>query len=387
MMAGGAPRVLLDGRKARDFGIGRYVTGLAAGLAALGDVELSVLALPGDELLFPAGVRTIPCPSSHYSLGELLSVGRAARQEGPDLFHAPHYVVPFGPPLPTVVTIHDLMHLTRPEHSAPAKRLYARWMISRATRLAARVLTVSGASRQEIEERFPRARGKVRVVPNGVDPAFLSPPDPADEERVRQRFGLGSSPFVLFLGNDKPHKNLARLLDAWRSLEFPPDEERPLLVLAGGAAERASERRAALAARGLKEVDVRDLGVVNERDVAPLLSAARLLAFPSLAEGFGLPALEAQAAGTPLLCSRRGGLPEAAGEAALYVDPESPASIAEGLGRLLSGKALRRRLAGDGRRHAAAFTWEAAARRTLAVYREALGEAAPGPPATGRGSR
>ena len=367
------PRVLLDARKARDFGIGRYVTGIASGLVALGEVELSVLVLPGDEPLLPEGAPKIPCASPHYSVAELFAVGRAARRQTPDLFHAPHYVVPFGPPRPTVVTIHDLMHVTRPEHASPAKRLYARWMLGRATRLAARVLTVSEASRDEIERLLPAARGKTRVVPNGLDAAFLSPVSAAEEARVRERYRLGSAPFVLFLGNDKPHKNLERLLDAWRSLALPRGKERPLLVLAGGAAERASERRGALATRGLAEEDVRDLGVVGERDVAPLLSAARLLAFPSLAEGFGLPPLEAQAVGTPVLCSRRGGLPEAVGEAALYVDPESPASIADGLGRLLSGHALRRRLSVEGRRRAEAFTWEAAARRTTEVYREALG--------------
>lgn len=383
--SGRRPRIVLDGRKARDFGIGRYVTGLAAGLAALGEFDLTVLVLPEDEPLFPEGVATFRCDAPHYSLAELFLVRRDAAQLSPDLFHAPHYVLPFFPPRPVVVTIHDLMHLTRPEHASPPRRLYARWMLGRAARIASRVLTVSGASRDEIEKLLPAARGKTSVVPNGLGGEFLAPVPQAARERVRARYGLGGSRYVLFLGNDKPHKNLDGLLEAWAEIRRAGAAPGVRLVLAGGAAGRREARRSAARARGLVlgggegegrgEDDVLDLGVVEEWDVAPLLASAEALAFPSLAEGFGLPPLEAQAVGTPVLASRRGGLAEAVGEAALFVDPTSPREIAAGLVRLLSEEDLRRRLSAEGSGRARAFTWEAAARRTSEVYRELLAAA------------
>ena len=165
--------VLFDARKARDFGIGTYIRGLLNGLAGLGRFRLQALVLPGDEMLIPAGVTTTPCAAAHYSFGELVSVRRAISAARPDLFHAPHYVVPLFPPRATVVTIHDLMHLTRPEHAAPAKRAYARWMMGRALRLAAQVIAGSEATKKEILAFGPSRDLEVEVIPYGVEKKFF----------------------------------------------------------------------------------------------------------------------------------------------------------------------------------------------------------------------
>lgn len=367
--------VVLDGRKARDFGIGRYVTGLCGGLARLGEVDLSVLVLPGDEDLFDDVVKKVPCSAPHYSPSELAVVSRAVRRLSPDVFHAPHWVLPLFPPRATVVTIHDLIHLTRPEHASPVRRLYARTMLGRAARLARRVVTVSRASLREIERLLPAARGKTHVVPPGLDRRFLSPPPARDLEAVRGRYSL-DSPFVLFLGNDKPHKNLGALFDAFALLTRSRTGPLPRLVLAGGAPARTGDRAAAARARGVS-ASVLDLGVVADAEVPALLAAASVLVLPSLAEGFGLPVLEAQALGTPTVCSRRCGLPEAGGDAALYVDPESPAEIAEALARVLYDPVLRKTLAAAGRARVGAFTWEAAAGTTTLLYREAAAGGSP----------
>lgn len=350
--------IIWDARKARDFGIGRYVTSLLAALARRGTFRLSAIAFPEDRELLPESVDLLPCRAPHYSLREVISVGRILSGTPHDLFHAPHYVTPAAPfgGRPMVVTVHDLMHLSRPEHASPAKRLYARTMIGRALDGAARVIAVSEATRDEIGAFRSPQLSKVRVVPNGVDDRFLGEIPAADRERVRKTHGL-DTPYVLFLGNDKPHKNLTRLVQAFETL--PPTHG---LVLAGGATARTG--------------GVHALGRVPEADLPALLAEATALALPSLAEGFGLPVLEAQAAGTPVLCSRRGGLAEAAGEAAVFVDPESVDSIAEGLTRLLGDAALRGRLSAEGRAHARRFTWDAAAEATAAVYEEALGETA-----------
>jgi glycosyltransferase involved in cell wall biosynthesis len=340
-------RVLLDARKARDFGIGTYIRGLLGGLAGLDRFALQALVLPGDETLFPTGVTTTACAAAHYSFGELVAVRRAISAAKPDLFHAPHYVVPLFPPRATVVTIHDLMHLTRPEHATPAKRAYARWMIGRALRLSARVIAVSEATKKEILAFGPSLGGKVEVIPNGVREEFFG----------REEKNAGA-PYLLFLGNDKPHKNLDGLLAAFARLRvsFPSLS----LVLAGVAPGR------------VRAEGVHALGFVPDADVPPLLAGARALVLPSFAEGFGLPVLEAQAVGTPVTCSDLPALREAAGDAAVFFDPHDVASMAAGIEKILRDEKLRRGLREKGRARAAAFSWRRAAERTAGLYEEIL---------------
>ncbi|MFI5198500.1 MAG: glycosyltransferase family 4 protein [Thermoanaerobaculia bacterium] len=357
--------VLVDARKARDFGIGTYIRGLLGGLARLDRFALQALVLPGDEALFPPGVTTTVCASAHYSFGELVAVRRAISAAKPDLFHAPHYVVPFFPPRATVVTIHDLMHLSRPEHRAPAKRAYARWMMGRALRLSARVIAVSEATKKEILAFGPSLRLKVEVVPNGVEEKFFLEGKDRNGSARRVPAALSSilpfeesSSYILFLGNDKPHKNLDGLLAAWpRLLAAHPDLS---LVLAGVEPGRTLPQ-------GAKAV-----GWVPEKDVPRLVAGARALVLPSFAEGFGLPVLEAQAAGTPVACSDLPALREAAGDAAVFFDPHDVTSIAEALGVLLGDEEKKEFLRKRGRERAAQFTWTRTAERTAGIYDSVL---------------
>ena len=355
-------RVLLDARKARDFGIGTYIRGLLGGLAQQDRWDLTALVFSGEEALLPPGVAARVCAARHYSLGELVAVRRAISAAKPDLFHAPHYVVPFFPPRTTVVTIHDLMHLTRPEHATPAKRAYARWMMGRALRLAAKVIAGSEATKREILAFGPSRGLEVEVIPYGVRQEFFE----CEEKRVSMR-GLAEArspvlpfeaPYLLFLGNDKPHKNLDGLLAAFARLRasFPSLS----LVLAGVAPSR-------IHAEG-----VHALGFVPEADVPPLLAGARALVLPSFAEGFGLPVLEAQATGTPVACSDLPALREAAGDAAVFFDPADVGSILAGLEKILKDDELRKILRKSGRERAAQFTWARAAERTARIYDRVL---------------
>lgn len=362
--------VFVDARKAADFGIGRYITGLLFGLATLDAFDLTALVTPEAAGLLPQAIRPILSRAGHYSIRELTAVKMAFARSGAVLFHAPHYVVPFFPPARTVVTIHDLMHLTRPEHSSTVRRLYARTMIGRAVRSAARIICVSSAVAQELAVAYPAALDKTVVIPNGVDERFLAEVPPETIEELRNRYRLPDC-WVLFLGNDKPHKNLNGLLQAFASARAQSDAvARATLVLAGGADERREGRARAVLEIGLDGA-VLDLGVIPDRDVPPLVAGATALTLPSLDEGFGLPVLEAQALGTPVVCSNRGGLPEAAGGAALVVDP-SPELLARALVTVLENEAVRRDLAARGRERAKEFTSAKVAARTAAVYREVL---------------
>ncbi|MCM3876736.1 MAG: glycosyltransferase family 4 protein [Thermoanaerobaculia bacterium] len=364
-------RVLLDARKARDFGIGTYIRGLLRGLAGLDRYELHALVLPGEEGLLPPGVSARTCAAPHYSLGELVAVRRSISALKPDAFHAPHYVVPFFPPQATVVTIHDLMHLTRPEHATPAKRVYARWMIGRALRLSARVIAVSESTKKEILAFGPEWGGKVVVIPNGVREDFLERgrerataltlPVPAAAPSPSSPFkesSSSSSSYLLFLGNDKPHKNLDGLLRAWPGVRAV--HPALSLVLAGVEAGRTLPEGAMAA------------GWVPDGDLPALVADARALVLPSFAEGFGLPVIEAQAAGTPVACSDIPALREAAGDAAVFFDPHDAASIADALNMLLGDEEKRGFLRKVGRERAAQFTWTHVAEQTAAVYEAIL---------------
>jgi glycosyltransferase involved in cell wall biosynthesis len=240
-------------------------------------------------------------------------------------------------------------------------------MLRRALGAARVVLTVSESVRRDLADFSPEYAAKVRAIPNGVEKRFLAPVPGEDVARVRRAAGL-DAPYVLFLGNDKPHKNLEGLFAAFGRVAPAGLPHR--LVLAGGASERHGARAAAARAAGIAD-RVIDLGVVPDADLVPLLAGASALAMPSFLDGFGLPVLEAQAVGTPVVCSDRGGLREAAGDAALLASPDDPDALAEAIVRLLSDADLAARLSSRGRERVRSFTWEAAYEQVATAWRDA----------------
>jgi len=306
-------RVAIDARKIRDFGIGTYIRGLIGGLLEIGEDEIVALAPESAEL--PGGVEHVVVDAPKYSIRELLTVGRGIRA---DVFHAPHYVVPFTK-LPTVVTIHDLIHL---KLRNPIKRAYARTMMRRAARHT--VVTVTEAMRREIEATL--GVRDVIVTPNGVDAHFT----PAGE-------GAGAPlSYVLFVGNAKPHKNSRAAIEAAKLANVP-------IVLAG---------------EGFEWFD----------DLAPLYRGAIALVMPSIEEGFGLPALEAMACGTPVITSHHAALVEVTNDAALHVDAHDVDGIASAITRIASDASLRAQLASRGIERARDFTWRRCAERAREAY-------------------
>jgi glycosyltransferase involved in cell wall biosynthesis len=207
----------------------------------------------------------------------------------------------------------------------------------------------------------------VVAVPNGVGPIFRPLPDAA--EAAQRRFGV-EPPFVLFVGGLAPRKNARRLLDAFARLAADGLPHR--LVLAGGDRGEGEALRAGVEERGLNG-RVRFLGHVGDDDLPALYGAASALCFPSLYEGFGLPALEAMACGTPVAASGTTGLGEAVGDAAETFDPESVDAITAALRRVLEDPPRREQLHRAGLARAAAMSWRRSAAAVASVYREALG--------------
>jgi len=354
--------IVIDGRKIRDFGIGTYLRGLLGGLAEL-DRESRYVLLgdpeSGGRLALPENFSWRSERSPGYSARELWSVSRNARAAGADLFHSPHYVTPLGLACPAVVTVHDLIHLRFTEHYTPLERAYARVTVARALRGSSWTIAVSEATRRELRAKFGALANRVETIPNGVDERLRAEVDADSLAAGLRRLGLEPG-YLLFVGNPKPHKNLPLLLEAHARLRAR--REAPPLVLAGGAAPDPAPPA------------VRALGEVSDEDLPLLYRGALAVVVPSLWEGFGLPAAEAMASGTPVVASNRGALPEVVGDAGLLFDPEDAESLVAAIGRLVTDPALARRLAVAGRERSLRFSWTESARRTLEIYRRALAE-------------
>jgi glycosyltransferase involved in cell wall biosynthesis len=287
--------------------------------------------------------------TARWALGEAVGVRRAAARAGVDVLHGPANFVPRGGPFARVVTLHDVAWRKLP-HLMPAPRRWATdALVAPGARNAHRVVTVSAASRDDIVEEYAIPAERIAVVPNGIAPAPVS--------------AGGRGRTILAVATDLPHKNLAGLLEAVALLD-----DGPPLVIAGA---RTDSGGLAALARELG-VDVRILGAVDTQTLEGLYAEAALYVTATLYEGFGLPVLEAMARGVPVVCSDLPVLREVAGDAAIFTDPRDPAAIAAAIRRGLSdGEAL----VAAGRERAARFTWEAAAERTVEVYRDAAAAA------------
>jgi len=367
-------RFVLDARTATDHfpGIGRYVVNLAQAMVPLlGEGEqLSLLrdlaqSFPyGLTALSGGPVRTIEVACSPFSLGQQWRVPRLLRGLGADVYHSPYYLMPYRPGVSTVVTVYDLIPLLFSRHVPARARLLFRWTTAFALRAASHVIVISEATRRDLQACFRLSSQKVTTIPLAAASSFR-PRSPTEVARVRRKHALPED-YVLYLGINKPHKNLVRLIDAFSLVT--QHASRFTLVIAGAWDSRYPEPRQRVTELGL-EGDVRFLGPVAEGDLPALYSGALLFAFPSECEGFGLPVLEAMACGTPVACANVSSLPEVGGDAVLYFDPADVEAIAEAFCQALADADLRTELRERGLRQAAHFSWKQTAQRTLDLYR------------------
>ena len=295
-----------------------------------------------------------------WALGELLLIPRLARRERADLVHCPANFGPRRSAMPVVLTLHDVLGHRHPEFVPGAHAPLVRRLVEWAARGAARILTVSRASADDIVDLLGIDAARVVVTPLSGGQATAADDRPAVVDAARQR------PVLLAAGNRMPHKNLERLLEA---LALIPLAERPQLILTGGG---EGDALLSLVARlGLHD-RVRIAGWVSAEELEELYQRATLIVQPTLFEGFGLPVLEAMARGRPVLCSDLPVLREVGGEAALYMDTTDPGLIAEAIKDALADRARLDVLAVRGRERASRFTWQRTATQTAAVFYSVL---------------
>ena len=296
---------------------------------------------------------------------EQLAQPWALRRVQPDLLHSPAFVTPLLSSLPAVVTVHDLSFVRFPHLFRPANRLYLRTMTRLAVYRARQVIAVSNHAADETARLLGVARDRVQTVYHGIDPRFHPyPQETVDEFRAARHL---PPRFLLYLGTLEPRKNLVRLVEAFAALREPGIK----LILAGAKGWYYET----LFAR-VEQLELQDKvlfpGYVPPDELPLWYNGATAFVFPSLYEGFGMPVLEAQACGTPVITSDSSALPEAAGDGALLVDPEDVKAITAALHRILTDADLRATLRQRGLAHAARFTWQRTAAETVAVYRQAL---------------
>lgn len=350
-------------------GVGRYVDELLPALVRQG-ADLVVVAQIHDvdhyrSMLPGVPVHAAPAQAARRPVRlawEQVGLPRLAQRVEAHVLHCPHYTMPLASPVPVVTTLHDATFFTLPGLHLPVKRRFFQAWTRISLRLAARCLTPSAATRDELVRVAGDRADRVRVALLGVDAVRFHVPSADERRAVREHLGV-PGPYLAFLGTLEPRKNVPALVRAWSGLSDPP-----ALVLGGGRGwdDGIDAAVAAIPAGHRLERP----GYLPLELLAAFLGEAELVVYPSLGEGFGLPVLEAMASGAAVLTTPLLSLPEVGGDAVAYTDPD-PDSILEALFELLRDPPRLADLRVRGRERAAGFDWDTCARVHLDTYREA----------------
>ncbi|MBI4849816.1 MAG: glycosyltransferase family 4 protein [Nitrospirae bacterium] len=302
----------------------------------------------------------INCRSPIYSISEQFELLRKI-PINTSLFWSPHYNIPLFYRGKLIVTVHDIAHLALPETAKGMhKQFYARTMFNSVRKKADAIIFVSEFSRQEFIRLVGQPHQPVYVMHNGVT---------KDQFNISHKQKPRGKPYLLFVGNVKPHKNIVRLLEAFKLIreKIPHD----LLILGKKEGFITGDTKVMEKARELSD-RIHFTGEIYNEPLQQWYASAAAFVFPSLYEGFGLSPLEAMACGCPVVVSNTTSLPEVCGDAAYYIDPYDVESIAEGMYRVLTDEPLRRDLIRKGIERANIFSWEKSAREHMKVFEEVL---------------
>ena len=285
------------------------------------------------------------------------------REVGADVLHSPAFVAPLRSPVPLVITIHDLSLSRMPSGQSLEWRLFYQLVLPRLVRRAAALLTPTEATRRDVIETFGVSPGRVFVTPYGVDARFFA-------AARRDRRESPATPRIVFPGPPIGRKNLDLVLRVLAAAREGSALRRAQLEITGATSDEYPAYRKVIVETGLDD-RVRWLGWLPAEDLPILYAGADLLVYPSFLEGFGLPPLEAMAAGTPVIASDASCLPEVLGDAALLIDPGNDTAFAAATESVLDDPAVRLRIVSAGLARARTYTWKRCAEMVAEVYRAA----------------
>jgi glycosyltransferase involved in cell wall biosynthesis len=286
------------------------------------------------------------------------------------LYHATDFVLPpVSAGIKTLVTIHDVSFVRVPAAASPTLKAYLDKVVPESIWRADHVIAVSQATKKDIIELYGTAPEKISVVLHGIDTRFRRIENLQQHNAIRQKYQLGTRPYLLSVGTVQPRKNYSRIIQALAQLRAQNYDLS--LVIAGGKGWLEGEMYQTIAKTGMKEY-VHLIGFADDADLPVLYSAAACVVFPSLYEGFGFPVLEGMACGTPVITSNVSSLPEVAGDAALLINPVETDELTTAIQRIVEDADLRERLIQRGYQQIQHFTWANSAQHLYQIYQDIL---------------
>lgn len=384
--AANAP-ILIDARMvdvSKLHGIARYTLELvrhinqlhleAEGKGQPADMSFVVLVSPKffqgvtDELgELAASIRLVICDIKWLTMRELWQLRKVLKEYGAALFHSTSFVRPLASPCKVINTLHDLNHVDLAENYSWRKRLYYALLVKPLVAGADQILTVSEFSKSRLVDWLQVAPDKVVVTYNGIADSFFATAASASDDEIRARYHLPEGEFWLGVAHDKAHKNSLTAIRAYRLAKT----EAPLVLL--GERHRLGEREQ----RSLGDLptgkQVLFTGTVADADLPAVYRLARLFMFPSYYEGFGLPPLEALAAGTPSVVAEIPAFEEVLGDRALFASPHDPDAVGKAAVKLAGDELLRQRILANRSDFLQTYSWRTLAEDTIKEYRRCLG--------------
>jgi len=378
----GRVRVGIDIRHISDFGVGTYIRNVVRILSRQDEInEYFLMGLPEhlrDLDTLPPTFHLVRVGRPESSIGGYFEFRNALKEHRCDVLHVPHLMgLPQYLPCPYVVTVHDLLDYMYRSHASGLRRTANFYFTKHVLTHAARIFAVSNFTKKDVERLFNIPEQKVEVVYNAIDERFRDGhASEADRQFIAERYQV-NYPFILYTGRISPHKNVARIIEAFAALKTELEKVEQFgdlkLIIIGDEVSRHPDLRRTVIKSGVQN-DVRFLGFVPIDVLRIFYDAAKVFIFPSLYEGFGLPPLEAMALGTPVVTSNTSSLPEVVGNAAVLVNPENVFDISRAVQRVLLDKSLREKLKQRGYEQAQRYSWELSVQRIRRVYEEVAKE-------------
>jgi len=373
-------KIIIDGRLILPemTGIGRYLISLITALRVIpGDETFQVWLqsnLPGSHPVWRLGDERISLRQkdfNHMVPEQQWKVPIELARSNHDLFHYPHFDLPFLSQGPLVITIYDLKYIAHPfyfPHHSHGKRLIIRLMMGYSLRRAERVIVISQKTKEDIEKNFMIDASKIDVIPLGIDNTFFMRNSPDDLIDIRKRYGI-IRPYFLFVGEMRPHKNIIGVINAYHHYVKHCSGEHHL-VISGKRYSDYVEPEMLVETLGIKEKV--HFVHITDSDLPVVYQAADVFITLSKYEGFGLPVLEAMASGTPVVASNTTSIPEVVGAAGILVNPDDQNQVIQALSDVIPDGRRRETMIQAGLDRVKEFSWEKCAEQTLAVYRQVI---------------
>lgn len=369
-------RIGIDARLLKESGIGRYLRNLLTELQDLdkeNDYYVFLLKKDFDLLKLNSNFHKVEANFSWYTLAEQIKFPKLLNTYNLDVTHFPHFNVPIFYKGKFIVTIHDLIHqhFSMERATTHGKLLYAikkigyRKVFGHAVKASIKIIVPSQYVKEDLQKEYRIDSSKILVTYEGVEKSFFKILDTLSQKEINQTLDKYNvrPPFLFYLGNAHPHKNVEGLIEAF--LRLRQKYQYLSLVLAGN--DHYFWRRLQ---KEYVHQDIHYLGFVSDKEMVALYKTAQVRVVPSFEEGFGIPVLEAFACGCPVACSNTSSLPEVAGSAAVYFDPKNISDMEQKIHAVLDNLNLRKQIITAGRERVKQFSWQKMAQQTLQQYQK-----------------